>query len=150
MDNTILLVEDETKTGEMLKKALETEGMAVDLAIDGRAAIKNMQKGKYDLIILDLKLPEVSGADVLENIREIDPYVEVVVYTNYPTDSFDPSVIKKLFKHGVEEYVNKGADADLWEMVDKIKAILEPFSDKERNAFFEAMPEASFSGEKDK
>ncbi len=142
-----MLVEKEKKTGEMLKKALETEGIAVDLALDGKTAIKSMQKGKYDLIILELKLPEMSGADVLESIRETDPYVEVIVYTNYPVDSFDPSVIKKLFKYGVEEYVNKGADADLWEMVEKVKAILAPFSEKARNDLFEAMPEASFTEE---
>ena len=144
MDGNILLVEDEKKTGELLKKALETEGIKVDWAIDGKSALKDVEKGKYDLIILDLKLPELSGADVLEGIRNIDPYVEVIVYTNYPTDSFSPAIIKKLFKHGVDEYVNKGADADLWEMVDKVKAILDPLSESEIESLLEATPEDAF------
>ncbi|MFW9874723.1 MAG: response regulator [Candidatus Thorarchaeota archaeon] len=149
MDYKILLVEDEKKTGEFLKKALEDEGMNVDWAVDGKSAIELIEKGKYDLIILDLKLPELSGADVLEQIRLIDPYVETIVYTNYPTDSFDPSIIKKLFKYGVEEYVNKGADADLWEMVEKVKAILDPLSENEIDSLLEAAPENSFKEETD-
>jgi DNA-binding response OmpR family regulator len=144
MDNKVMLVEDEQKTGELLKKALESKDIVVDWALDGKSAIEKMEKGKYDLIILDLKLPEISGADVLEKIRSIDQYVEVIVYTNYPTDSFDSNIIKKLFKFGVEEYVNKGADADLWEMVEKVESILDPFTQKETDELLEEIPENTF------
>ncbi len=144
MNNIILLVEDEQKTGNILKKALESEGIDVVWAMDGKTAEGEMEKGKFDLIILDLKLPGMTGDETLEKIRRIDPYVEVIVYTNYPTDSFNPSVIKKLIKLGVEEYINKGANADLWEIVENVKRRLDPFSEETREELIEAAPEGSF------
>jgi len=143
MKNTILLVEDETKTGDMLKQALETEGIDVVWAIDGKDAISKMVKGKYDLIILDLKLPEISGDEVLEQVRIIDPYVDVIVYTNYQ----DPPVMKKLINLGVEGYINKGADADLWGTVEMVKARLDPLSAKERDDLLSSTPPGMFNEE---
>ena len=61
MKNIILLVEDEKKTGETLKQALESEGIEVIWAEDGKYAVAQMERGKFDLIILDLKLPGMSG-----------------------------------------------------------------------------------------
>lgn len=140
MKNIILLVEDEKKTGQMLKEALESEGINVDWFTDGATAISHMDKGKYDLIILDLKLPKMSGDEVLEQIRKIDKYVEVLVYTNYQ----DPPVMKKLINLGVEAYVNKGPEADLWETVRIIKQKLDPFSEEEREDLLGELPEDIF------
>lgn len=140
MKNTVFLIEDEKKTGEMLKQALESEGIEVIWAIDGKSALKQMERGRFDLIILDLKLPEISGDEVLEGIRNKDPYVEVIVYTNYQ----DPPVMKKLINLGVEGYINKGADADLWDTVKKVKARLDPFSEEERELLLESAPEGIF------
>lgn len=140
MANKVLLIEDEIKTGEILKKALESEGIEVSWAIDGRKAEKQIEKGKFDLIILDLKLPEFSGDQVLEFIRDKDPYVEVVVYTNYQ----DPPVMKKLINLGVDAYINKGSDADLWDTVRVIKDKLDPFSQQKRESVLEAIPDDMF------
>lgn len=136
MQDKVLLVEDEKKTGEMLKKALESENISVEWVLDGKAAISKIQRGRFDLIILDLKLPEITGDEVLEDIRRIDPYVEVIVYTNYQ----DPSVMKKLINLGVEGYINKGPDADLWETVEKIKARLYPFNEEEIQTLTGSLP----------
>ncbi len=144
MTDIILLVDDEKKAGNILKKTLESEGIDVTWAMDGNSAVEKMEKGKFDLIILELKLRGVSGDEILEKIRRIDPYVEVIVYTSYPTDSFKPAVIKKLFRLGVEDYINKDANADLWKIVDRIKARLDPFSEEIREKLMEAAPEGSF------
>ena len=140
MTNSVMLVEDEIKTAEMLKLALESEGIEVFWVTDGVAAIKSMSKGKFDLIILDLKLPAMSGDEVLEEIRKIDPYVEVVVYTNYQ----DPPVMQKLINLGVQGYISKGASADLWETVERVKSILDPFTDKEREDLIGELPPDAF------
>jgi len=136
MDNTVLLVEDENKTGKILKKALESEGISVEWVLGGKSAISKIQRGKFDLIILDLKLPEFTGDQVLEHIRSIDPYVEVIIYTNYQ----DPPVMKKLINLGVEGYINKGSEADLWETVKKIKERLDPFNEKEIQSLTDSVP----------
>jgi len=140
MRNSILLVEDERKTGEMLKRALESEGIDVIWAMDGKSALDEMEKGRFDLIILDLKLPEISGDEVLEGIRRMDPYVEVIVYTNYQ----EPPVMQRLINLGIEGYISKGADADLWEAVDSVKARLDPFSEGEIEKLLEVAPEGIF------
>ena len=140
MKNSVLLVEDEKKTAEMLAQALESEDIQVTWIDDGRKAIDSMVKGKFDLVILDLKLPQMSGDEVLEAIRKIDPYVEVVVYTNYQ----DPPVMKKLINLGVEGYISKGASADLWETVEKIKKLLDPFTEEERSDLLASAPAGSF------
>ena len=135
-----MLVEDEKKTAEMLKLALETEDIDVLWVQDGKSALHEMEKGRFDLIILDLKLPEMSGDEVLENIRKIDAYVNVVVYTNYQ----EPPVMKKLINLGIEGFISKGADADLWETVGKVKSLLDPFSDEEREDLLTSLPPGAF------
>ncbi len=59
---------------------------------------------KYDLILLDLKMPGMQGDEVLREIRRTDPYIYVVVYTNY-TEYRD---LKKLVNIGIDKYINKG------------------------------------------
>jgi len=118
--NTLLLVEDEPKTGGMLKQALESEDIEVIWAKNGKSALDQMENGKFDIVILDLKLPEMSGVEVLEGIRSVDKYVEVMIYSNYQ----EPPVMKKLINIGIEGYITKGADADLWNTVEMVKARL--------------------------
>jgi CheY-like chemotaxis protein len=135
MNYHILLVEDEPITGETLQKALAGEridfqGIDVTLVTDGPSAIQAMQPGKFDLVVLDLKLPHMTGDEVLVAIRKIDPYVDVIVYTNYQ----ETAVMKKLMNLGVSGYINKGAQADLWATVDQIKARLAPVTDDERES----------------
>lgn len=140
MKDAVLLIEDELKTGQMLKDALEYEGISVNWSTDGEAALSDMEKGKYDLIILDLKLPKLSGDEVLAKVREIDPYVEVLVYTNYQ----DPPVMQKLINLGVEGYISKGPEADLWKTVEIVKKRLDLFSEEDRERLLESIPEDTF------
>jgi len=138
MNYQILLVEDEKITGDALRQALigetvDGQGIDVTLVLDGRAALKAIVPGKYDLVVLDLKLPHMTGDEVLVELRKIDPYIDVVVYTNYQ----DPPVMKKLMNLGVSGYINKGAEADLWATVEAIKARLAPVPDSERQTLLE-------------
>lgn len=65
----ILLIEDETKLAKSLKKALETESYAVDLALDGKTGYDMAFGEEYDLIILDLGLPTMSGLEIAKQVR---------------------------------------------------------------------------------
>lgn len=123
MKHRVLLVEDETKTAEILKQALELEKtIEVIWVNNGKGAIEAMEKGRYNLVVLDLKLPGLTGDEVLAHIRKSDPYVEVVIYTNYLVEANE---MKRLTNLGVDGYIQKGAEADLWETVKTIKKKLD-------------------------
>jgi DNA-binding response OmpR family regulator len=138
--NKVLLVEDEVKTAEMLREALTEEGISVDWVTNGDDALKLIKPGAFDLIILDLKLPGMTGDEILEQLRKVDSYVDVIVYTNYQ----EPPVMQKLINLGVDGYISKGANADLWDTVEKIKNLLDPLSEDERDQLLSQVPSELF------
>ncbi|MCI9417410.1 MAG: response regulator [Eubacterium sp.] len=122
--NKILIIEDELVTATAVKEALELNGMKAEIAEDGIKGVDLIKRNDYDLILLDLKMPKLSGEEVLKEIRKIRPYVFVIIYTNFS----EFADVKALANIGIDGYVNKGPDSDLKELVNKIKGKLEPFS----------------------
>lgn len=122
--NKILIIEDEQMTAKAVREALKLNGMEAESVEDGVKGLELIKKNEYDLILLDLKMPKLSGEEVLKEIRKIRPYVFVIIYTNFS----EFADIKTLANIGIDGYVNKGADADLSELVNIIKEKLEPFS----------------------
>lgn len=118
----VLIIEDELATAEPVKQALELNGISADIAKDGVEGIEMFDKGDYELVLLDLKLPGMQGEEVLTRLRKIDPFIDVIIYTNYS----DFADIKKLANIGIEGYINKGPSADLGELVEAIKRRLAP------------------------
>lgn len=121
----ILIVEDESGTAMPVKEALELYGYEADVANDGAMGVEMFQKNNYDLVLLDLKMPKMTGEEVLKKIRKIDPYVYVIIYTNY--GEFEE--VKELANIGIDGYVNKGPDAELRELIDKVKEKLDPLDE---------------------
>ena len=77
----ILVVEDEKKVASFIKKGLEEEGYAVDLAADGREGLVLALDGIHDLIVLDLNLPKLDGLEVLQELRKAKIKVPVLLLT---------------------------------------------------------------------
>ena len=77
----ILVVEDEKKVASFIKKGLQQEGYAVDVAYDGQEALQGATAFDYDLIVLDLMLPKRLGLDVLREVRAKKPNLKVLVLT---------------------------------------------------------------------
>jgi two-component system OmpR family response regulator len=75
------LVEDKKKVAAFVVRGLEAERFAVDVATDGRGAIELSNDYQYDLVILDLMLPDISGTEVLRRIRQNNSHVPVLVLT---------------------------------------------------------------------
>lgn len=123
----ILLVEDNKETASLVKKGLELEEMIVDVAIDGEDGFEHFQKNDYDLVILDLEMPRMNGEELVVKIRNINPYIDIIVYTN----SSQFADIKKLVNLGINGYVNKGSEADLRELLSIVKSKLEPIDEEE-------------------
>ena len=77
----ILLVEDEPKVASFIKKGLEEQTYEVDQAYDGNFGLKLALQNDYDLILLDIILPNMSGLDVCRAIRKQKPFVSILMLT---------------------------------------------------------------------
>jgi DNA-binding response OmpR family regulator len=90
----ILVVEDDTATCESLRRVLELEGCDIDIVGDGEKAVGALAQRSYDVIILDIALPKMSGTDVMEYIASTTPEVlsSIVVVTG-----LEAQEIRKLF-----------------------------------------------------
>jgi two-component system response regulator PilR (NtrC family) len=79
----ILVVDDEESMRKLLEIALGKEGYRLTLAESGKKATEIFDKSSYDLVISDIKMPDMSGVDVLRHIKETDPSVPVIMVTAY-------------------------------------------------------------------
>lgn len=78
----IFIIEDEKPIARALELKLQKEGCETKVAFDGASALDILAKEKFDLIILDLILPEVDGFEVLRTIRVKDPKTPVIIASN--------------------------------------------------------------------
>ena len=81
----ILLVEDKDSLRQMLSTAIKKAGYTVDEASDGNAAVEKIRKQPYNLVVTDLRLPTLSGLEILKLQKEIDPTIPVLIMTAYGT-----------------------------------------------------------------
>ncbi len=80
---SIFVVDDEEEVRNLLKILLEDEGYDVETAVDGDDAIAKLEKRGYDLLLLDIKMPLISGFDVLKFVRERYPRSKVIMLTAF-------------------------------------------------------------------
>ena len=99
----VLVVDDEQSVCIACSRVLEAEGYRVDHALSGRQGVEKVATGDYDLVLLDLKIPDLSGMDALAEIRGLRPEVTVVIITGYATIQTSIEAIKK----GAFDYLPK-------------------------------------------
>ncbi|MDQ3192683.1 MAG: response regulator transcription factor [Bacteroidota bacterium] len=103
MKNKILLVEDEENLSEIITLNLQLEGHTVDVCSNGKEAILMIEKHNYNLLILDVMLPEISGFEICEEIRKTDQITPVLFLT---AKSSGEDRVKGL-KLGADDYLTK-------------------------------------------
>jgi DNA-binding response OmpR family regulator len=81
----VLLIDDEPDVIELCQRALEQEGFEVKGALNGEEGLRLFSEGDFDLILLDVKLPDRDGLDVLSTVQEIDPEMAVIIVSGYGT-----------------------------------------------------------------
>ena len=81
MKQKILIIEDEPQLARLLQLELQFEQFESDIAHTGREGIEKFKEGKYDLILLDIMLPELNGLEVLQEIRSSASYIPVILLT---------------------------------------------------------------------
>lgn len=114
----ILLVEDDAETGPTLQRALSQAGYAVDLSTNGRDAEALGDIEPYDLVVLDLGLPQRPGLEVLSNWRQRDNLVPTIILT--ARGSWEEKV--QGFKAGADDYIAKPFQTE--ELLARINAVL--------------------------
>jgi len=112
----LLLVEDDINFAKTCKIQLEDEGYEVEVCHTGEEAVELIPKEKFDLVILDIRMPGISGIDALEKIVKKDRSLPAIIYTAYP-------IYKENFLTWLaDEYVVKSSDFS--ELKEKIHSIL--------------------------
>ena len=114
----ILLVEDEEKVSRFIVRGLTAEGFAVDAAVDGPSGLELATTYNYDLIVLDLMLPGLSGTEVLRQIRRTDHRVPILMLT--ARDAVADKVTH--LEAGADDYLTKPFAFS--ELMARIKALL--------------------------
>jgi len=99
----ILVIDDEPIVLDSCRRILSQEGFEVKGAMNGREGLKKIEEDKYDAVLVDWKLPEIDGMEVLRIIKKNHPDIIVVMITGYP--SVESAV--KAMKLGVSDYVSK-------------------------------------------
>ena len=103
MSHTVLVVDDDDSNRTVLERILGREGFAVQHAASGREAMEVFRAEPVDLVLTDLKMPGMTGIDLLKAVRAVDPDVEVVVMTAYGT----VETAVEAMKEGAYDFVAK-------------------------------------------
>ena len=105
---SILIIDDEQEIRESLQQLLRLEGYQADAASSGEEGLKRIESGVFDLVLLDINLPDRNGLDLLKDIKHDAPEVGVIMITAYDSSqmAFQAS------KEGAESYVTKPWDND--------------------------------------
>ena len=99
----ILVVEDDPAVQKALRRMFESEGYAVEVQGNGRAALESFQAARPALVILDLRLPKLSGSDVCKEIKAQAPTLPIIVLS--ATSDVSDKVL--LLELGADDYVTK-------------------------------------------
>jgi DNA-binding NtrC family response regulator len=99
----VLVIDDEEIVRISCQRALGPEGFNVDVASDGIEGLELLRQKAYDVVLTDLKMPNMDGMEVLEQINELMPGAKVIVITGYST--IETAV--KAIKMGAYNYVEK-------------------------------------------
>lgn len=114
----ILLVEDEEKVSRVIARGLASESFAVDTAADGKSGLDLAASYEYDLVILDLMLPGLSGTEVLREIRRKNDHVPILMLT--ARDVLSDKV--EHLEAGADDYLTK--PFAFAELLARVKALL--------------------------
>ncbi|MGA9407380.1 MAG: sigma-54 dependent transcriptional regulator [Bacteroidota bacterium] len=106
--NSLLIVDDELVVRDSLSKWFKQDGYRVEAAEDAAHAIKKMSEGPWNVILLDIKMPGMSGLELQKRLKEIDPAITTIMITAFASVE---SAVQAL-KEGAFDYVTKPVDPD--------------------------------------
>jgi two-component system response regulator HydG len=124
----ILIIDDDTYICKLMKNFLVKQGYQADTSISGSDAIKKINKGDYQLILSDYRLPDLDGFEILNAARNLEPAPPVIIMTAYE----DLGVAVRIIKAGAYDYITKPLIPD--EVLEIVKEALKKEKAKDTSA----------------
>ncbi|MEW6729907.1 MAG: sigma-54 dependent transcriptional regulator [Acidobacteriota bacterium] len=124
----ILVVDDERSMRELLERVFQREGYTVHVADDGARALETIRTSVYDLVISDVKMPGLTGLELLTQCREVSPDTMIIIMTAFATIEN----AREAFKYGAEDFIQKPFDIDELKLV--VQKALEKSKLRQENA----------------
>lgn len=121
MSKKVILIEDDFFIRDLYKRQFTLSGIEIEAFANGRDGLEALKKNKYDIVLLDIMLPDINGIDILKQIKDdpVNKDLPVVFLTNMGQES----IIKEGFALGAEDYLIKAAYTPN-QVVEKTKARL--------------------------
>ena len=116
---SILICDDETGIRESLKLILERDYL-LDFVVHGKEAVEFVKRNRPDLVIMDIKMPEMNGLDALRRIRKASPRVRILMITGYESSD----VAAQAIRLGANDYLTKPFERE--RVREKVEALLKP------------------------
>jgi len=98
-----MIIEDDEEMRSLLKDFFEEEGFETDSVSSGVDALRKLSKNHFDLVITDIRMPGLTGLDILPTIRRLKPETPIIVMTAYGSDD----VRRRSFERGATIYLEK-------------------------------------------
>ncbi len=127
MQDTVLVIEDSKTMNNIISKKLESLGFKVDSAFTLKEADELLGKNVYELIILDLHLPDGEGTDLIMDVQSVSSGTKIIVLTS----TKDEYLREELFKYGILDYIVK--DKNLYYSIEEVIRVIKHVKEKERN-----------------
>lgn len=122
----ILLVEDHKAQSQALKEMMQSQDITVDQAFDGESAFRMLHENEYQCVILDLNLPDISGLDLLDRIKEVDRFASLPVIVNTAME-LDKASVNRLMQYANAMVVKTNKSAD--RLIDEVNLFLNKISE---------------------
>ena len=132
----ILLVEDHKAQSQALKDMMQGQGITVDQAFDGESAFRMLHENEYQCVILDLNLPDISGLDLLDKIKEVERFASLPVIVNTAME-LDKASVNRLMQYANAMVVKTNKSAD--RLIDEVNLFLNKISES-NSAQYEQTP----------
>jgi len=127
----ILLVEDDPMIAEIYVKKFESAGFEIVNAVTGKEALKYAAENSFDLVLLDMVIPEISGMDVLKEIKKSGNYpsdINVVVFSNLS----ETETQREALENGADGFIGK-TEYSPSEIVDEVRRRIQEFAEQKKN-----------------
>lgn len=115
MAEAVLLVDDEPEFLEALAERMRVRGLEVTTTTSTSNALNMAEKGTYDVIVMDLMMPEMKGLEALKKLKDQKSEIQIILLTGYATREMEAEALKL----GAVDLIEKPADVEL--LIEKIK-----------------------------